>query len=195
MKSNSTKLALVILLGTLMSTPINAALIDNGDGTITDDDLGIMWLQSPGPDANFPDATSWADSLVFAGYDNWRLPSALDFDSGLPDLMFNSTNNEFGHLYGDELGNPANAADTLPLEYVPLWYWTITEDGDDSAYAFFWSWDGLWLNDSFPRGTVLNATAVRDIGDVGLIPLPAAVWLFGSALIGLVGFSKRRKAT
>ncbi|MFC1560704.1 VPLPA-CTERM sorting domain-containing protein [Pseudomonadota bacterium] len=26
------------------------------------------------------------------------------------------------------------------------------------------------------------------------VPVPAAVWLFGTALIGLVGFSKRRKA-
>jgi hypothetical protein len=32
-------------------------------------------------------------------------------------------------------------------------------------------------------------------GDVSVIPIPAAVWLFGTALIGLVGFSKRRKAT
>jgi len=29
---------------------------------------------------------------------------------------------------------------------------------------------------------------------VSAVPVPAAVWLFGSALIGLVGFSKRRKA-
>ena len=27
------------------------------------------------------------------------------------------------------------------------------------------------------------------------VPVPAAVWLFGTALIGLVGFGKRRKAT
>ena len=26
------------------------------------------------------------------------------------------------------------------------------------------------------------------------VPIPAAIWLFGTALIGLVGFSKRRKA-
>ena len=32
------------------------------------------------------------------------------------------------------------------------------------------------------------------ISDVSAIPLPAAVWLFGTALIGLVGFGKRRKA-
>ena len=31
-------------------------------------------------------------------------------------------------------------------------------------------------------------------GDLSEIPVPAAVWLFGTALIGLVGFSKRRKA-
>ena len=29
---------------------------------------------------------------------------------------------------------------------------------------------------------------------VSPVPVPAAVWLFGTALIGLVGFSKRRKA-
>jgi hypothetical protein len=29
--------------------------------------------------------------------------------------------------------------------------------------------------------------------DVSAVPVPAAVWLFGTALIGLVGFSKRRK--
>lgn len=31
-------------------------------------------------------------------------------------------------------------------------------------------------------------------GGVSAIPVPAAVWLFGTALIGLVGFSKRREA-
>jgi len=30
---------------------------------------------------------------------------------------------------------------------------------------------------------------------VSPVPIPAAVWLFGTALIGLVGFSKRRKTT
>ena len=31
-------------------------------------------------------------------------------------------------------------------------------------------------------------------GIVSAIPIPAAVWLFGTGLIGLIGFSKRRKA-
>ncbi|MCK5092950.1 MAG: VPLPA-CTERM sorting domain-containing protein, partial [Gammaproteobacteria bacterium] len=38
------------------------------------------------------------------------------------------------------------------------------------------------------------AWAVHD-GDVGasVVPVPAAVWLFGSGLIGLVGFARRKK--
>jgi hypothetical protein len=31
-------------------------------------------------------------------------------------------------------------------------------------------------------------------GGISPVPVPAAVWLFGTALIGLVGFSKRKKA-
>ncbi|MCP4982163.1 MAG: VPLPA-CTERM sorting domain-containing protein [Gammaproteobacteria bacterium] len=34
---------------------------------------------------------------------------------------------------------------------------------------------------------------INTSGGIGEVPLPAAVWLFGAALIGLVGFSKRRK--
>jgi len=30
-------------------------------------------------------------------------------------------------------------------------------------------------------------------GDVGAVPVPAAVWLFGSGLIGLVGFQDAKK--
>jgi hypothetical protein len=40
----------------------------------------------------------------------------------------------------------------------------------------------------------LRAEGIDIIGDIPPVPLPAAVWLFGTALIGLVGFSKRRKA-
>jgi hypothetical protein len=35
--------------------------------------------------------------------------------------------------------------------------------------------------------------AVRD-GDVSSVPVPAAVWLFGSGLLGLIGIARRKKA-
>ena len=176
---------------------VQAALINNGNGTITDDDLGIMWLQSPGPDADFADAVTWADNLVFAGYDNWRLPSALNFDTGLPDEAWWSVDNEFGHLYGIELGNPTGPADIAPLVgYGAGWYWTGTMDPNNpaDAYAFYWSYDGLWFNEStadnvMSTATIMGVTAVRDINGTK-VPEPVTVLLLGAGLMG-VGMARR----
>lgn len=175
-----------------------AALINNGDGTVTDDDIGIMWLLETPSDMNWADAQSWAGNLVFSGYDDWRLPSALDFSSGAADTDWNSTNNEFGHLYGTELGNPANIGDQGEISYSPLWWWTDTSDAinSDDAYAFFWSWDGLWLNESTANRTdmttdsFLHVTAVREIGTAN-VPEPPALLLVLAGITGLI--STRRK--
>ncbi|MEN8106895.1 MAG: VPLPA-CTERM sorting domain-containing protein, partial [Pseudomonadota bacterium] len=35
-------------------------------------------------------------------------------------------------------------------------------------------------------------TTVSDFSAPGIIPIPAAVWLFGSGLIGLVGMARRK---
>ena len=44
------------------------------------------------------------------------------------------------------------------------------------------------------RGAHASLYGVSGVLTVSQVPLPAAVWLFSTALIGLVGFSKRRKA-
>ena len=66
---------------------------DNGDGTITDDNSGLMWQQVPSSsDYSWDDAVSYCDNLEFAGYDDWRMPtlkelfSISDFSSGWPYL-------------------------------------------------------------------------------------------------------------
>jgi hypothetical protein len=39
-----------------------------------------------------------------------------------------------------------------------------------------------------------KASSADLAGYVAPVPVPAAVWLFGSALAGVIGFGKRRKA-
>ena len=73
---------------------------DHGNGTLTHDDTGLMW-QVVDDQASYTHATatSACDSLVLAGYDDWRLPdrfelfSIVDFGRASPsiDPLFSST--------------------------------------------------------------------------------------------------------
>ena len=94
--------ALVLVIG-LHIFP-RAELIDMGDETIYDTDLQITWLKDAGMVGvkNWNDAREWAENLVFAGIDNWRLPIVTDQTYG-----YNITGSEMGYLYYIELGNPA----------------------------------------------------------------------------------------
>lgn len=66
---------------------------DNGDGTVTDNNSGLMWQQVPSSDDyTWQEAVDYCEDLVFAGNDDWRMPSLKelysisDFGSGWPYL-------------------------------------------------------------------------------------------------------------
>ena len=70
---------------------IQPALLDNGDGTVTDLNTGLMWAQHPGPERlSLADAVTDVDMLTIGGHDDWRLPtleelySITDFSVGWP---------------------------------------------------------------------------------------------------------------
>ncbi len=42
--------------------------------------------------------------------------------------------------------------------------------------------------------TASNTLSFAQFTDISAVPIPATVWLFGTGVIGLIGFSKRRKA-
>ena len=48
---------------------------DNGDGTVTDLNTGLMWQQDPGEKKTYDEAVAGADAFSLAGYDDWRLPT------------------------------------------------------------------------------------------------------------------------
>ena len=66
---------------------------DNADGTITDNNTGLMWQQIPSDqDFSWQEAVDYCENLELAEYDDWRMPSAKelfsisDFESGWPYL-------------------------------------------------------------------------------------------------------------
>jgi len=198
----------VVALGA--SSAANANLIDRGGGMIYDQDLNITWLadanyaKTSGYDAdgqmNWSQAMTWANNLSYGGYTDWRLPAS--------DTCVNSncTGSEMGHLFYIELGGVAwqdfaatntnyNLFQNVPGLSTPYYgfYWSGTEFAEvpDLAAWFFHFVPGeqssTWKEDGY-----LYAWAVRD-GDVSAVPLPAAVWLFGSGLLGLIGIARKKK--
>ncbi|HEY4613573.1 MAG TPA: DUF1566 domain-containing protein, partial [Bacteroidota bacterium] len=85
----------------------------NGNGTITDSATGLMWMKNDnGTGILWENALSYAESLTYAGYTDWRLPNAKDLQSIIDytrspaitnsaaiDTIFNSTqiSNEAGN--------------------------------------------------------------------------------------------------
>lgn len=53
---------------------------------------------------------------------------------------------------------------------------------------------GLW---NYKKGVNVGGSGVREINGrihISAVPIPAAFWLFGSGLLGLIGISRRKKA-
>jgi len=180
----------------IAASPVQASLINNGDGTITDTDRRLMWLTNSNltnSPMNWIDSKNWAENLVFSNYDDWRLPSALNRDGTGICFGFNCSGSEMGHLFYKELLNEAGITpiNTGPFENIDIMptspaysrYWLSSELGCCGAMMFgFFDGDQGGNN----KNELAYAWAVRPI------PLPAAAWLFGSALLGFFGFSRRK---
>ena len=82
---------------------------DNGNGTITDLNTGLMWQQVPSSnDYTWQEAVDYCESLDLNGYDDWRIPSVKelysisDFNSGWPYLNTNYFSLASGQVTKDE---------------------------------------------------------------------------------------------
>ncbi len=152
-------------------------------------------------------ANTWANNLDYGGFDDWRLPTAKNQDNSGPCAKFGCSESEMGHMFYNNLGGTAgqsilSASDPNnylegnggPLTNVQSYvYWSGTEYAPfpGGVAWYFTTANGYQRHDG--KGNDIYAWAVRS-GDVSAVPVPAAVWLFGSGLVGLIGFSKRRKA-
>jgi len=83
--------------------------------------------------------------------------------------------------------------DTGPFSNIQSWrYWSSTEYAPITTQKWYFNfYDGNQSPDYYYEE--YYAWAVHD-ADVSAVPVPAAVWLFGSGLIGLMSLTQRKKA-
>lgn len=85
---------------------------DNGDGTITDNVTGLMWVKARGGQMSWDEAMAGAETCRVGGYDDWRMPtikelySLIQFTGNTGRTAATSTpyidTRYFDFTYGDE---------------------------------------------------------------------------------------------
>jgi hypothetical protein len=197
MKKNLVFLACFVFLFVAQA---HANLTNAGNGMVYDDVRNQTWYagEPMATTHNYDGAVAWAANLVVGGYDDWRLPTAYNYDGSGPTGGFGAYG-EMGYLFYTALGNSANPS---PLNVGPF------DSGTLGAYSYYtstpespfwtdWAFDfitGQQFVVVYGTGHYYPGLAVRD-GDPSPTPTPtpepATLLLLGSALVGLVGLRRK----
>ena len=108
--------------------------VNNGDGTITDNATGLMWMQNDnGEGVLWEEALNLAEGFEYAGYTDWRLPNAKELQSIV-----------------DYTRSPAT---TNSAAIDPLFNCTqITNEAGEADYPFYWT-GTTFCSQSTAKGT------------------------------------------
>jgi len=216
----SLKIAAVVIT-LVVSTGANAALLGRLAATeggtdyqaYYDDVADLTWLAdanyaqtsnyagaSPVGRMSWQAANEWVANLTVGDVGGWRLADTLQPDascsiqrSGISNGR-NCTGSEMGNLFYNTLGNSqGSSGNTGPFSNIQSkFYWSATAldaNTDINAWAFNM---GTGIQGYSKMDKSFYAWAVQS-GDISAVPVPAAVWLFGSGLIGLAGIARRKK--
>jgi len=181
-------------LQTLLANPggtvaWNIAAIHNDYGP-TFDDLGYLSTAPAEPVANTETLTGWvgmSNAIAQAGQYLQATNEIIGANNSV--LITNPNDNAFydGPFWGDTWhtslhSTEANLDESLGFYFVAS---NFSEDGDGSSSRVV-PFLGTWMLSANGELTYNAAASV--------VPVPAAVWLLGSALIGMAGVARRKNS-
>jgi hypothetical protein len=198
----------------------SATLLDRGPDLVYDDVLNITWTRNanlPGTSSlTWDQARSWAATLVFAGFDNWRLPfESVAAGVGPTDTVIDCAlaseqacrDNELGYMFYRDLGGRGSLNDKRgdqtaiggqEITNIQQTYWSGTRSTFNNAYGFnvapftrslqVLGFGNIQTN----RATGWSVWAVRP-GDVGVVPEPSSLLLIGVGMFLLVWTRRSRR--
>jgi hypothetical protein len=143
----------------VFSAPVFAGerFTDNGDGTVTDHQLGVMWAKTDNQgDINWKQANLWVkytfSDTIEAKYDDWRLPSLAELQS-----LYVYDKNYEG--YETDCGMRVEIVSDIQLSCG--WVWT-SETSAIQAKTFNFN-RGYYYSDRMVHHKAYRALPVRDM--------------------------------
>ena len=128
---------------------LQPAYRDNGDGTVTDLNTGLMWVQARGAKISWATAVAGAPQCTVGGYSDWRMPtvkelySLIEFTGNLGNTDATSIpyidTNDFDIAFGDT--NPHESTTTVGNRVIDGQDWTATKyvsttmRGDETVFG------------------------------------------------------------
>ncbi|MET0043355.1 MAG: hypothetical protein ABW100_07550 [Candidatus Thiodiazotropha sp. 6PLUC3] len=188
-KITASVMQLLAILGLVaVAETTYAAIIDFSSGTFLDRSpgTGVDYYSQDGYIVEIANPAHNTDMTVCPNrwcFDNiWRVPAETTFitraDGGAFDLtsLQNFANTTSGVNFSADSGAFLNSTDFGTISF-------------DTAFQ-----DITLLRMDIPCGFATSCGITLDNIDISPVPIPAAVWLFGSGLLGLIGFRHKREA-
>ena len=149
---------------------------DNGDGTVTDLNTGLMWQKTPDLDnkSTYTEAVAGASTFRLAGYDDWRLPSIKELYSlinfnGMNGLSANDSTPYIDTDYFDfEYGDTSAGERFIDAQYCSSTkYVSTTMNGDETVFGVNFA-DGRIKGYPSEKGKTFFVRYVRGNPDYGV---------------------------
>ena len=163
------------------STFAAANPVDFGDFSVTASIGNVNWGNGP----TFPEVVSEGAGSIYGFANNPFSQNTFTFDFSSPITAFGVDINNFST---PPLTASTNTGSLLAFE--------IADQPPQTKTIFFGVVDTTPFNSlSIRWANATNAVGFDDLVYTAPIPIPAAVWLFGSGLLGLIGISRRKRSS